>query len=165
MAHRDLGQFYLSVGDYTGALKHFTKIRESCTTSQHVVDMCIAILEVKSFLARFSVHTVLTKADLASHATRQLLSHLDICLQSRHRARRCVKRRINNYHSSCSRLRASQENSGKSKMADKTRLCKRPCSSWARKLREGSESLPEAGIGQGTKRLGREGMTPFPVYL
>jgi len=48
MAHRDLGQFYLSVGDYTGALKHFTKIRESCTTSQHVVDMCIAILEVKS---------------------------------------------------------------------------------------------------------------------
>lgn len=48
MAHRDLGQFYLSVGDYTGALKHFTKIRESCTTSQHVVDMCIAILEVGS---------------------------------------------------------------------------------------------------------------------
>lgn len=46
MAHRDLGQFHLSVGDYTGALKHFTKIRESCTTSQHVVDMCISILEV-----------------------------------------------------------------------------------------------------------------------
>ena len=47
MAHRDLGRFYQSVGDYTAALKHFTKIRESCTTSQHVVDMCIAILEVE----------------------------------------------------------------------------------------------------------------------
>lgn len=86
MAHRDLGQFYLSVGDYTGALKHFTKIRESCTTSQHVVDMCIAILEVKFFLARFPIHAALTKTDLAPRTARQLLSHLDVCLQSRHRA-------------------------------------------------------------------------------
>lgn len=56
MAHRDLGQFYISVGDYTGALKHLTKIRESCTTSQHVVDMCVAILEVESFPAGLSLN-------------------------------------------------------------------------------------------------------------
>ena len=86
MSHRDLGQFYVSVGDYTSALKHFTKIRESCTTSQHVVDMCIAILEVKSFPARLSAHTQLTGSHLASHTTRQLLSHFDVCLQSGHRA-------------------------------------------------------------------------------
>ena len=86
MAHRDLGQFYLSVGDYTGALKHFTKIRESCTTSQHVVDMCIAILEVGSSPIQLSVCVVLTKLDPASDIARQLLSHLDICLQSRHSA-------------------------------------------------------------------------------
>lgn len=134
MAHRDLGQFYMSVGDYTGALKHFTKIRESCTTSQHVVDMCIAILEVESPLVRFSLHTVLTELDLASYTARELLSHLDICLQSRHRARCCVKCRINDYHSSYSGVRASKENSGKSQMADEARLCERPFSSWTRKL-------------------------------
>lgn len=119
MAHRDLGQFYISVGDYTGALKHFTKIRESCTTSQHVVDMCIAILEVKILLARTSINPVLTKSGLAPDTTRKLLSHLDLCLQSRHRARRCIERRIidrNTRSGSC----ANQEKPGKSKMANKT---------------------------------------------
>ena len=86
MAHRDLGQFYLSVGDYTGALKHFTKIRESCTTSQHVVDMCIAILEVISSSPRPPAPTALMKSHLAPYPTRELLSYFDVCLQSRHRA-------------------------------------------------------------------------------
>jgi len=69
MAHRDLGQFYLSVGDYTGALKHFTKIRESCTTSQHVVDMCIAILELLILQGNYShISTYVFKADTALDA-------------------------------------------------------------------------------------------------
>ena len=120
MAHRDLGQFYLSVGDYTGALKHFTKIRESCTTSQHVVDMCIAILEVETSPARISVHPVLTKSDLASHTTRQLFSHIDVRLQSRHRARCCIKCCVSNFNSRHSRSCASQEKPGKGQMADET---------------------------------------------
>ena len=83
MAHRDLGQFYLSVGDFTGALKHFTKIRESCTTSQHVVDMCIAILEVESSLLDTGSQST-HESYLASYIARQLFSHFDIRLQSRH---------------------------------------------------------------------------------
>lgn len=151
MAHRDLGHFCLSVGDYTGALKHFTKIRESCTTSQHVVDMCIAILEVETSLVRISVHPTLTKSDLASHTTRQLFSHLDVCFQGRHRARCCVKCCISGRNSSCSWGCASQEEPGKGQMANETRLCKCLCSTWPRKLRKGGESLPEAGSCEGTR--------------
>ena len=47
MAHRDLGDFYRSTGDYATSLKHYTKSREFCTTSQHVLDMCLSILEVR----------------------------------------------------------------------------------------------------------------------
>ncbi|KAG6839785.1 hypothetical protein C0991_011700, partial [Blastosporella zonata] len=46
MAHRDLGLFYRSVGEYSIALKHFAKIREYCATSQHVLDMCLSVLEI-----------------------------------------------------------------------------------------------------------------------
>lgn len=50
MAHRDLGQYYRSVGEYTIAIKHYTKSREFCTTSQHVLDMCLSMLEVITVL-------------------------------------------------------------------------------------------------------------------
>ncbi len=46
MGYRDLGDFYRSVGDYGNALKQYTKSREYCTTSQHVLDMCLSVLEV-----------------------------------------------------------------------------------------------------------------------
>jgi COP9 signalosome complex subunit 1 len=46
MAHRDLGNFYRATGDYTTAMRHHTKSREFCTTSQHVLDMNFACLEV-----------------------------------------------------------------------------------------------------------------------
>ncbi|ESK91190.1 cop9 signalosome complex subunit 1 [Moniliophthora roreri MCA 2997] len=46
MGHRDLAEFYRTVGDYPAALKHWTKSREFCTTGQHVLDGCISILEL-----------------------------------------------------------------------------------------------------------------------
>ncbi|KAF8513194.1 26S proteasome subunit RPN7-domain-containing protein [Gautieria morchelliformis] len=46
MGHRDLGDFYRSISDYNASLKSYTKSREFCTTSQHVVDMCISILQL-----------------------------------------------------------------------------------------------------------------------
>ncbi|KAK0447207.1 26S proteasome subunit RPN7-domain-containing protein [Armillaria borealis] len=42
MAHRDLGDFYRVIGEYATSLKHYTKSREYCTTSQHVLDMCLS---------------------------------------------------------------------------------------------------------------------------
>jgi COP9 signalosome complex subunit 1 len=46
MAHRDLADFYRSLGEHSSALKHYTKSREFCTTSQHVLDMCMSVIEV-----------------------------------------------------------------------------------------------------------------------
>ncbi|KAJ7594235.1 26S proteasome subunit RPN7-domain-containing protein [Mycena floridula] len=46
MGHRDLGDFFRATGDYSSAMKHYTKSREFCTTSQHVLDMCLSVLEL-----------------------------------------------------------------------------------------------------------------------
>jgi len=47
MAHRDLGSFYRSVGAFDLSVRHYTKSREFCTTSQHVLEMCLSVLEVR----------------------------------------------------------------------------------------------------------------------
>ena len=47
MAHRDLGDFFRAVGDPATSLRHYTKSREFCTTSQHVLEMCLSVLEVR----------------------------------------------------------------------------------------------------------------------
>ncbi|QRV84714.1 26S proteasome non-ATPase regulatory subunit 6 [Ceratobasidium sp. AG-Ba] len=46
MAHRDLGNFYRSLGDTTNALKHYAKGRESCTTASHVLQMNMSAVEL-----------------------------------------------------------------------------------------------------------------------
>ncbi|KIM57683.1 hypothetical protein SCLCIDRAFT_16897 [Scleroderma citrinum Foug A] len=46
MGHRDLGDFFRSTGEYGLALRHYTKSREFCSTSQHVLDMCLSVLEL-----------------------------------------------------------------------------------------------------------------------
>ncbi|EDR00057.1 uncharacterized protein LACBIDRAFT_192125 [Laccaria bicolor S238N-H82] len=66
MAHRDLGDFYRSTGDYATSLKHYTKSREFCTTSQHVLDMCLSILELMIEQRNYShLTTYVFKADAA----------------------------------------------------------------------------------------------------
>ncbi|KZT26058.1 G protein pathway suppressor 1 [Neolentinus lepideus HHB14362 ss-1] len=66
MAHRDLGEFYKSVGDYTTALKHFTKSREFCTTNQHILEMCLSVLEILIEQRNYShIPTYIFKSDAA----------------------------------------------------------------------------------------------------
>jgi COP9 signalosome complex subunit 1 len=70
MAHRDLGDFYRATGDYGTSLKHYTKSREFCTTSQHVLDMCMSILELLIEQRNYShLTTYVFKADAALDAT------------------------------------------------------------------------------------------------
>ncbi|KAF8915348.1 G protein pathway suppressor 1 [Mucidula mucida] len=69
MAHRDLGDFYRSVGDYSTSLKHYTKSREYCTTSQHVLDMCLSVLELLIEQRNYGhIPTYVFKADAALDA-------------------------------------------------------------------------------------------------
>ncbi|KAF8893072.1 26S proteasome subunit RPN7-domain-containing protein [Infundibulicybe gibba] len=69
MGYRDLGDFHLAQGDYSAALKHFTKSREFCTTSQHVLDMCMSVLGVLIEQKNYShLPTYVFKADAALDA-------------------------------------------------------------------------------------------------
>ncbi|KAI0772937.1 G protein pathway suppressor 1 [Trametes elegans] len=66
MAHRDLGDFYRSVGEHNSALKHYTKSREFCTTSQHVLDMCMSVIELLMEQRNYShIATYVFKAEAA----------------------------------------------------------------------------------------------------
>ncbi|KAF9531186.1 26S proteasome subunit RPN7-domain-containing protein [Crepidotus variabilis] len=70
MAHRDLADFYRATGDYGTALKHYTKSREFCTTSQHVLEMCMSILELLIEQRNYShLTTYVFKAEAALDAT------------------------------------------------------------------------------------------------
>ncbi|KAJ7291302.1 26S proteasome subunit RPN7-domain-containing protein [Mycena rebaudengoi] len=69
MGHRDLGDFYRSVGEHSTALKHYTKSREFCTTSQHVLEMCLSVLELLIEQRNYShLPTYVFKADAALDA-------------------------------------------------------------------------------------------------
>ena len=46
MGHRELGHYHRAVGDHATALKNYSKSREFCTTSSHVLEMCLSVLEV-----------------------------------------------------------------------------------------------------------------------
>lgn len=81
MAHRDLGVFYQSVGDSTTALKHYTKTREFCSTSRHILDMCLQILEVFSII-EVTWNSLLIRIVAATHRTTQLRPSKHIRLQS-----------------------------------------------------------------------------------
>ncbi|KAI0672247.1 G protein pathway suppressor 1 [Trametes maxima] len=66
MAHRDLGDFYRSIGEQNSALKHYTKSREFCTTSQHVLDMCMSVIELLMEQRNYShIATYVFKAEAA----------------------------------------------------------------------------------------------------
>ncbi|KAJ1555943.1 COP9 signalosome complex subunit 1, partial [Cladochytrium tenue] len=46
MGHQDLGDHYFSIGDYTKALSCYSRTRDYCTTSKHIVDMCMNVIKV-----------------------------------------------------------------------------------------------------------------------
>ncbi|XP_006455086.1 hypothetical protein AGABI2DRAFT_209370 [Agaricus bisporus var. bisporus H97] len=70
MAHRDLAEFYRSIGEYQLALRHHTKSRDFCTTSQHVLDMCLSVLELLIEQRNYShLSTYVFKAEAALDST------------------------------------------------------------------------------------------------
>ncbi|KAI0299370.1 G protein pathway suppressor 1 [Multifurca ochricompacta] len=66
MAHRDLGAFYRATGNFDNALRHHTKSREFCTTTQNMLDMCLSVLELLLEQRSFShIPTYVFKAESA----------------------------------------------------------------------------------------------------
>jgi len=69
MGHNELGHFYRNQGDHATALRHYTKSREFCTTSPHVVDMCLYILELLLEEQNYAhISTYVFKAEAALEA-------------------------------------------------------------------------------------------------
>ena len=46
MGFRDIGDFQRKSGDLPAAVKAYTKSKEFCTTSQHIFDMSMSIVDV-----------------------------------------------------------------------------------------------------------------------
>ncbi|KAK4047760.1 hypothetical protein OIO90_006059 [Microbotryomycetes sp. JL221] len=72
MAHRDLARHQFTIGDLQGAIKSYTKSREFCTTSQHVLEMCLGVIEVALEMSNYSfIRNYVVKADSALEAIHQ----------------------------------------------------------------------------------------------
>ncbi|CDR88804.1 related to COP9 signalosome complex subunit 1 [Sporisorium scitamineum] len=64
MAHRDLGDHFWDTGDYVEALKSYTKTRDYCSTTDHVIEMCMNVIEVSLRLENWTnVQTFVSKAE------------------------------------------------------------------------------------------------------
>jgi COP9 signalosome complex subunit 1 len=64
MAHRDLGDHLRSMGNLSEALKYYIKTRDHCSTSEHVVEMCINVIEVSLELREYhSISAYVSKAE------------------------------------------------------------------------------------------------------
>lgn len=64
MAHRDLGDHFWDTGDHQDALKSYTKTRDYCSTTDHVIEMCMNVIEVSLRLGILTnVQTFVSKAE------------------------------------------------------------------------------------------------------
>lgn len=61
--HDDLGNHYMNMGELTNALKCYSKARDYCTSSKHIVSMCLNIIQVSVYLQNWAhVTTYVNKA-------------------------------------------------------------------------------------------------------
>ncbi|GAA5982391.1 hypothetical protein JCM11641_006968 [Rhodosporidiobolus odoratus] len=69
MGHRDLARFQYRTGDLQAAVRSYTKSREFCTTSQHVLEMCLGVIEVALDMSNYAfVRNYVVKAESALDA-------------------------------------------------------------------------------------------------
>jgi len=46
MGHNDLGDFYFSRGELQNAFKSYLRTRDYCTSSKHVIQMCLSVIKI-----------------------------------------------------------------------------------------------------------------------
>merc|ERR1712093_963713 len=69
MGYRDLGDFQRKSGDLQGAVRSYTKSRDYCTTSQHVLDMCVSVIDTAlDQMSYATVRNYVLKAEAALSA-------------------------------------------------------------------------------------------------
>ncbi|GAA5968772.1 hypothetical protein JCM8115_002084 [Rhodotorula mucilaginosa] len=69
MGHRDLARFQYKVGDLQGAVRSYTKSREYGSTSQHILEMSLGVIEVALDMSNYAfIRTYVAKAESALEA-------------------------------------------------------------------------------------------------
>jgi len=53
-AHDELGDHYLNCGELSSALKCYSRARDYCTSHQHILDMCINVIQVSIYLKNWT---------------------------------------------------------------------------------------------------------------
>ncbi|GAA5912513.1 COP9 signalosome complex subunit 1 [Sporobolomyces salmoneus] len=72
MGYRDLARFQYRCGELQDAVRSYTKSREYCTTSQHVLDMCLGVIEIALDMNNYAfVRNYVVKAESAIDAAAQ----------------------------------------------------------------------------------------------
>jgi COP9 signalosome complex subunit 1 len=62
--HDDLGDHYLECGDLSNALKCYSRARDYCTSTKHLVNMCLNVIKVSVYLQNWShVISYVSKAE------------------------------------------------------------------------------------------------------
>ncbi|XP_033746112.1 COP9 signalosome complex subunit 1-like [Pecten maximus] len=68
--HDDLGDHHLDCGDLSNALKCYSRARDYCTISKHVVNMCLNVIKVSVYLQNWShVQSYVNKAESTPEMT------------------------------------------------------------------------------------------------
>jgi len=74
MGHTDLGDFHFERGDFQNAFKCFVRTRDYCTTSKHVIAMCLGVIRVSIHMGNFThVANYITKAESTPDVTDGIL--------------------------------------------------------------------------------------------
>ena len=69
MGHNDLAEFLYSHGNLGEAFKNYVRTRDYCTTSKHIVQMCLNVILVSIELGQFMhVSNYVSKAEQPSEA-------------------------------------------------------------------------------------------------
>jgi len=64
MGHNDLGDFHSARGDFATALKCYVRTRDYCTTSKHIITMCLNVIRVSIHMGNFThVANYIAKAE------------------------------------------------------------------------------------------------------
>jgi len=81
MGHNDLGDFHYSRGDLNAALKCYVRTRDYCTTSKHIIQMCLNVIKVSIELGNYAhVVNYVAKAEQTPDLTdKVVVAKLKVC--------------------------------------------------------------------------------------
>jgi len=81
MGHNDLGDFHYNRGDLNAALKCYVRTRDYCTTSKHIIQMCLNVIKVSIELGNYAhVVNYVAKAEQTPDLTdKVVVAKLKVC--------------------------------------------------------------------------------------